>query len=110
MRENIRMHYIGRVNKSTNEHQIIRQESFDKMFRAGADLPEHGKYNDQTKVNKVVAHLNVINDVLEQEYLYYPRYRDEAEGINMNAISEEYHYLFDTAEELPTEPADPPVE
>lgn len=104
MNERILRHYVGRINEENGEQSIMQFDRYSGIFRATQDMTSNNGYDDAAVRNKLVNHLNAIDDELDGKFYYYRLDSDNSTNKTIpEDAPEEVLRWFNEEEEEPTE-------
>ena len=95
-------YYIARYNNSSEEHSVLRFNSYNGLFSAVNDFEGASKYGTFDEVKKLVEVHNMMASLTGQAYEYYAMRQDE-ESFRLDENG-------DVVEEVPEETEEEPVE
>lgn len=69
-------YYIARYNNSSEEHSVLRFNSYNGLFSAVNDFEQATKYKTFDEVKQIVELQNMLSKVMKQAYEYYAMKHD----------------------------------
>ena len=105
MNERILRHYVGRINTENGEQSIMQFDRYGGIFRATQDMTSNNGFDDAAVRNKLVNHLNAIDNEVSGKFYYYRLDSDNRtnKSIPEDAPEEVLRWFRDEEEEEPTE-------
>ena len=71
MNERVIRHYVGRINEENGEQSIMQFDRYSGILRATQDMTSNNGFDDAAVRNKLVNHLNAIDDEVAGKFYYY---------------------------------------
>ena len=99
-------YYIARYNNSSEEHSVLRFNSYNGLFSAVNDFEQATKYKTFEEVKQLVNVHNMMANLTGQAYEYYAMKYD-AESFRLD---ENGDVVTEEVPEVPEEPVEEPTE